>query len=82
VRGFSDALLVTDPAADSVTDSMLRGCAWLIEHTQRGTRFDPAPIGLYFARLWYAERLYPLIFTVSALQRARDALIRRPAGAR
>ena len=24
-------------------------------------------IGLYFARLWYAERLYPLIFTVSAL---------------
>lgn len=25
------------------------------------------PIGLYFARLWYFERLYPLIFATSAL---------------
>ena len=28
-----------------------------------------SPIGLYFARLWYYERLYPLIFSVSALGR-------------
>jgi len=26
---------------------------------------------LYFAGLWYFERLYPLIFTVAALQKAR-----------
>lgn len=26
-----------------------------------------SPIGFYFARLWYYERLYPLIFSVSAL---------------
>jgi squalene-hopene/tetraprenyl-beta-curcumene cyclase len=26
-----------------------------------------APIGLYFARLWYYEKLYPLIFATSAL---------------
>ena len=31
-------------------------------------RFPAAPIGLYFARLWYHERLYPLIATVSALR--------------
>jgi squalene-hopene/tetraprenyl-beta-curcumene cyclase len=31
--------------------------------------FTPAPIGLYFARLWYFERLYPLIFATSALGR-------------
>ena len=30
---------------------------------------SPAPIGLYFARLWYYERLYPLIFATSALGR-------------
>jgi squalene-hopene/tetraprenyl-beta-curcumene cyclase len=27
----------------------------------------PAAIGLYFARLWYYERLYPIIFATSAL---------------
>jgi squalene-hopene/tetraprenyl-beta-curcumene cyclase len=52
-----------------VHDSIERGCAWLVEHTDAGTRFDPAPIGLYFAKLWYFERLYPLIFTVAALDR-------------
>jgi squalene-hopene/tetraprenyl-beta-curcumene cyclase len=31
---------------------------------------QPAPIGFYFAKLWYYERLYPLIFTVAALGRA------------
>ena len=34
----------------------------------------PSPIGFYFAKLWYYERLYPMIFTVSALARARDYL--------
>ncbi len=28
----------------------------------------PSPIGLYFSSLWYSERLYPLIFTLSALK--------------
>ncbi|MBN2063351.1 MAG: hypothetical protein JW745_01010, partial [Sedimentisphaerales bacterium] len=28
---------------------------------------EPAPIGFYFAKLWYYEELYPLIFSVSAL---------------
>ncbi len=28
---------------------------------------EPAPIGFYFAKLWYYEELYPLIFLVSAL---------------
>lgn len=30
---------------------------------------SPSPIGLYFARLWYFERLYPLIFATRALGR-------------
>jgi squalene-hopene/tetraprenyl-beta-curcumene cyclase len=31
--------------------------------------FEPSPIGFYFAKLWYYEELYPVIFTVGALQR-------------
>src|SRR5207248_10674472 len=43
-----------------------RGVRWLIEATDRGTRFPPAPIGFYFANLWYYEALYPVVFTVAA----------------
>ena len=38
-----------------------------MEHIEDGTWNQAAPIGLYFAKLWYYERLYPLIFTVAAL---------------
>jgi squalene-hopene/tetraprenyl-beta-curcumene cyclase len=33
-----------------------------------------SPIGFYFAKLWYYERLYPLIFTVAALGQALGCL--------
>ncbi len=59
--------------ADRARDAAARGAAWLIRRTAEGARFDPAPIGLYFARLWYSERLYPVIFTVAALGRVRAA---------
>jgi len=58
-------------AAGGSEDAVARGCRWLAEHTAEGTRFAAAPIGLYFAKLWYSERLYPLIFTAAALRRAR-----------
>jgi squalene-hopene/tetraprenyl-beta-curcumene cyclase len=48
----------------------LRAVEWLVSATQGGTFFVAAPIGLYFARLWYHERLYPLIWSVQALRRA------------
>ena len=51
-----------------------RGAGWLIEATGNGTEFPAAPIGFYFAKLWYFERLYPLVFTVWALERVRTAL--------
>lgn len=46
-----------------------RGAVWLLEKTKNGTEFDPAPIGFYFAKLWYFERSYPVIWTVEALTR-------------
>ena len=55
---------------------MNRAAMWLIERVENGAWIEPAPIGFYFAKLWYYERLYPLIFTAGALERA-EALLSR-----
>jgi squalene-hopene/tetraprenyl-beta-curcumene cyclase len=49
----------------------LRAVDWLLSATKDGTYFPTAPIGLYFARLWYHERLYPVVWTAQALRAAR-----------
>jgi len=64
-----EILLADDPQADFVQ----RGLQWLCERVEDGSWREPAPIGFYFARLWYFERLYPMIFTVAALRRACHA---------
>lgn len=46
------------------------GLRWLIGAVSEGRHRQSAPIGFYFAKLWYHERLYPLVFTVGALGRA------------
>lgn len=61
------------PAA---ADAAARGIHWLIENTWTGTWFEPAPIGFYFAKLWYYEKLYPIIFTVAAMERVATLLDR------
>jgi squalene-hopene/tetraprenyl-beta-curcumene cyclase len=58
-------------AAGGADLAVARACRWLARRTSEGTQFEPSPIGLYFAKLWYWDRLYPLIFTVGALGRAR-----------
>jgi squalene-hopene/tetraprenyl-beta-curcumene cyclase len=49
--------------------TLARGFAWLDHATEGGTRFEPSPIGFYFAKLWYYERAYPIVWTVEALGR-------------
>ena len=44
-----------------------RGAQWLANQVASGAFRQPAPIGFYFSKLWYYEKLYPLIFTVGAL---------------
>lgn len=39
---------------------------WLLESMDRTESIVAAPIGLYFARLWYYERLYPILFATEA----------------
>jgi squalene-hopene/tetraprenyl-beta-curcumene cyclase len=65
---------VTPPTREVVESAVERGTTWLIEHTKGGSVLDPSPIGFYFAKLWYFERLYPVAFTLSALQRVRRLL--------
>ncbi|OQW95219.1 MAG: hypothetical protein BWK77_07870 [Verrucomicrobia bacterium A1] len=59
--------LTPDPNAAS---AVRRGMAWLAEAWRRTVSPPPAPIGLYFARLWYSEAMYPAIFSLSAAARA------------
>lgn len=58
---------------DSVS-AVDKGARWLVQQTDSGHSFNPSPIGFYFARLWYFEKLYPLIFTATALLRTRDLM--------
>jgi squalene-hopene/tetraprenyl-beta-curcumene cyclase len=62
-----DALLHLD--ADEA--AIERGLAWLADAIDAGRLEVPEPIGFYFAKLWYYEKLYPVIFAVAALGRAR-----------
>jgi squalene-hopene/tetraprenyl-beta-curcumene cyclase len=51
-----------------------QGAVWLMNATQNGTQFPAAPIGLYFAKLWYHEKMYPIIWALGALRQAKAAL--------
>lgn len=68
------AALTPAIAPERLRAAVTAAANWLITRTRGGRDFPAAPIGLYFAKLWYFERLYPLIFTVSALAIARKAL--------
>jgi squalene-hopene/tetraprenyl-beta-curcumene cyclase len=72
------AALAAHAARDRGVDlvAVRRGIDWLRSATRDGSHFPAAPIGLYFARLWYSEALYPLIFTVAAIQAAGRVLQR------
>lgn len=64
-------LAASGNAAEGVPNSALvRGLNWLLDRVEQNQHRQPAPIGFYFAKLWYYERLYPLTFTVAALGRA------------
>ncbi len=58
------------PSDTRHSTAIRRAAASLIAQTDHGRRFHAAPIGLYFAKLWYFEDLYPLIWSVAALRAA------------
>jgi len=64
-----EALLAAG-AERSLQPAVGEGLGWLVRAVEEGRHGESTPIGLYFARLWYYERMYPLVFTLSALGRA------------
>lgn len=54
------------------TPTIMRGFEWLMTTIQRGNLCCSWPIGFYFAKLWYHERLYPAIFSLAALGAALE----------
>ena len=48
------------------------GLNWLVRAVGQQCIDVPSPIGFYFAKLWYFEKLYPLIFSAAAFERATE----------
>jgi squalene-hopene/tetraprenyl-beta-curcumene cyclase len=63
------ALALEALAGSEQTGPVARGTRWLVERVESGKWREPSPIGFYFAKLWYFDRLYPLIFAAGALGR-------------
>lgn len=57
----------------SIMHARRNGVNWLLTQIENGKWIQPSPIGLYFAQLWYYEALYPVVFTVAALNRMAQA---------
>ena len=74
VQALADVLEEGSPARGltgaSPEPAVCKGVNWLVSETRGGRNFRPSPIGLYFSKLWYYERQYPVIFSVAALGRA------------
>jgi squalene-hopene/tetraprenyl-beta-curcumene cyclase len=55
-------------------DAIELAIAWLAAKVRLGDCDTSQPIGFYFAKLWYHERLYPYVFAAAAFRRAIDAM--------
>jgi squalene-hopene/tetraprenyl-beta-curcumene cyclase len=62
--------ILVDVAPPDARPAVERGIEHLVRRVEDSTFTEPSPIGFYFAKLWYFEKLYPIIFTVAALGRA------------
>ena len=54
--------------------SIVQGAVWIVNRTKQGVETPSTPIGLYFAKLWYFEKLYPLIFVTRAFERVKGII--------
>jgi squalene-hopene/tetraprenyl-beta-curcumene cyclase len=70
-----EALLPLAETNQLYARSVQNGLNWLMDAVELGRLGQPAPIGFYFAKLWYHERLYPLVFAASALNRVVHELV-------
>ena len=69
MNSLSENNLKVNLPVEQINSQALRGTFWLLENTANINQLTSSPIGLYFAKLWYYEELYPVIFTLSALEK-------------
>ncbi len=55
-------------------ETILSGATWLANEIHQGHWREAQPIGFYFAKLWYYEKLYPLVFAAGALERVKGLM--------
>lgn len=65
------ALEIIMSAAPNCVESS-RGLDWLLTRIENDTFVDSSPIGFYFAKLWYFEKLYPHVFITAAFRQANE----------
>ena len=66
------AVQALSAVADVPSPLVAGGLDWISQHRPDDGDADAAPIGLYFASLWYWERLYPLIYATAAFKAASE----------
>jgi squalene-hopene/tetraprenyl-beta-curcumene cyclase len=69
-RALSALASVDNPAMEAIE----KGFAYLYEMWQADLLCREEPIGLYFARLWYSEHMYNMVFTLIALKKLRQII--------
>ncbi|HAK94179.1 MAG TPA: squalene--hopene cyclase, partial [Planctomycetes bacterium] len=67
----ASALADAARTAPELTAAALRAGVWLAARTEDGA--PPSPIGFYFAKLWYHEDAYPVIFAIEAFSKMLHA---------
>jgi squalene-hopene/tetraprenyl-beta-curcumene cyclase len=75
LNALSENDLKANLPVEQMYSEALRGAFWLLTNTENLNQLTPSPIGLYFAKLWYYEQLYPVIFTLSALGKTKKLTI-------
>ena len=70
-RRASVVAQVDDETQAKLVKARDKAADWLVSQVESGAWTEPSPIGFYFAKLWYYEKLYPMIATVAALSSYR-----------
>ena len=55
-------------------EALSRGLKWLLPRIEDDAYQIVSPIGFYFAKLWYFEAMYPLVFVAGALNQVDQLL--------
>jgi len=64
--------ILSGGGTNDCADSIMRGVNWLCDGIRQEHHLVSQPIGFYFARLWYHEKMYPLVFSLGALKRGLE----------